>query len=204
MILLCSGGTRVFSAGASFDELLNIATQEEAIHFFSGFAHVLNAMRSCSKLIIGKIQGRAVGGGVGLIAGVDYAIATQNADIRLSELAVAIGPFVVGPAVERKIGLSAFTKLTLQPATWHSAKWAYEKGLYHQLCPTIEQLDICIENFITTLCSHSPTALKFIKSSLVSDSHHWQTLLFERAKISASLVLQPDARAILETLKNKK
>ena len=161
-------------------------------------------MRLCPKIIIVRIQGRAVGGGVGLIAGADYAIATQNSAIKLSELAVAIGPFVVGPAVERKVGLSSFTKLTLEPTTWHSAEWAYQRGLYHQLSPTIEELDKQVTQIAYDLCSYSPKALETIKESFVGDIKHWQTLLFERAKVSANLILQPDARCILEQIKKKK
>ena len=133
VIILRSGGEKSFCAGASFDELSVIKDKEEGLKFFSGFAKVINAMRTCPKFIIGRIQGKCVGGGVGLAASVDYAIATEKAEIKLSELAVGIGPFVVGPAVERKMGLAAFSQLSIDSSSWRSAEWAAVKGLFAEV-----------------------------------------------------------------------
>ena len=130
VIVLKSDGEKAFCAGASFDELLQIKTEAEGLQFFSGFAHVINAMRKCPKLIIVRIQGKCVGGGVGLAAAADYAIATEKADIKLSELAIGIGPFVVGPAVERKIGVAAFSALSIDATMWRNSEWAKKKGLF--------------------------------------------------------------------------
>ena len=141
VIVLKSEGEKAFCAGASFDELVEIKSEAEGLKFFSGFAHVINAIRTCPKFIIGRIQGKCVGGGVGLAAAVDYAIATDGADIKLSELAVGIGPFVVGPAVERKIGTSAFSLLAIDATMWRNAEWARKRGLFAELHPTAEQMD---------------------------------------------------------------
>src|ERR1043166_5138137 len=141
VIVLCSGGDKVFCAGASFDELAAIQNAEQGLQFFSGFAHVINAMRACPKLIIVRVHGKCVGGGVGLVAAADYAIATEGAEIRLSELAIGIGPFVVGPAIERRIGTSAFTQLAIDAGMWRSAQWAGRKGLFAEVHSKTIEMD---------------------------------------------------------------
>jgi methylglutaconyl-CoA hydratase len=130
VIVLQSGGDRTFCAGASFKELVNISDEDSGKSFFSGFANVINAMRSCPKLIIGRIQGKTVGGGVGIIAASDYCLATKYAEIKLSELNIGIGPFVVGPVIERKIGLSSLSQISLNPSKFFTASWAKNNGLY--------------------------------------------------------------------------
>lgn len=110
VIVLKSKGEKGFCAGASFDELISIKDRSTGKQFFSGFANVINACRKCPKFVVGRVQGKAVGGGVGLASAVDYCFATTAASVKLSELAVGIGPFVVGPAVERKIGVSAMSQ----------------------------------------------------------------------------------------------
>ncbi len=140
VIVLRSAGEGAFCAGASFDELMAITNEVEGKKFFSGFAHVINAMRKCHKLIIGRVQGKTVGGGVGLIAATDYTIASESASIKLSELAIGIGPFVVGPAVERKIGTSGFAQLAIDATEWRSSEWAKRHGLYSEVhATTLEQ-----------------------------------------------------------------
>src|SRR5215211_4028792 len=133
VVILRSAGEKAFCAGASFDELSHIDNEKKGFQFFSGFADVINAMRKCPKFIIGRIHGKCVGGGVGLAAAVDYAIATEGAEIKLSELAIGIGPFVVGPAVQRKLGLSSFSQLAIDATLWRNADWARRKGLYSEL-----------------------------------------------------------------------
>ena len=113
ILVLQSGGDRTFCAGASFDELIAIDNPANGKAFFMGFANVINACRKCPKFIIGRVQGKAVGGGVGVASAVDYCLATKFAAIKLSELAIGIGPFVVGPAVERKLGLAVMAQLAI-------------------------------------------------------------------------------------------
>ena len=156
VIILRSAGEKVFCAGASFDELAAIQNAEQGLQFFSGFAHVINAMRTCPKFIIGRIQGKCVGGGVGLAAAADYAIATEEAEIKLSELAIGIGPFVVGPAVERKIGTSAFTQLAIDATMWRNADWARRKGLFAEVHLTSEGMDESLSRLANTLLHSSP------------------------------------------------
>src|SRR5688500_12233728 len=160
VIVLKSSGDRTFCAGASFDELVAIKTQEEGIAFFSGFAHVINAMRKCPQFIIARIQGKCVGGGVGIAAAADYAIAAEGADIKLSELAVGIGPFVVGPAVERKIGLSAFGNLAIDATMWRNAEWAKRKGLYSELHASIDDMDESVQRLSYNLAHSNPQAME--------------------------------------------
>jgi methylglutaconyl-CoA hydratase len=199
IIVLQSEGT-TFCAGASFDELLQIDNFSDGKQFFSGFANVINAMRNCSKLIVGKVQGKAVGGGVGIIAACDYAIATTKADVKLSELTIGIGPFVIEPAVSRKIGQTAMGELTLAGNEWKSASWAFEKGLFAKLVQP-EVLDSALEKFASQLASYNPDALAEMKQVLWQNTSHWSTLLYERAEISGKLVLSAFTKKALEGFK---
>lgn len=199
IIVLQSEGT-TFCAGASFEELLQIDNFSDGKQFFSGFANVINAMRNCSKLIVGKVQGKAVGGGVGIIAACDYAIATTKADVKLSELTIGIGPFVIEPAVSRKIGQTAMGELTLTGNEWKSATWAFEKGLFAKLVQP-EDLDAALEKFASQLASFNPEALAEMKKVLWQNTAHWSTLLYERAEISGKLVLSAFTKKALEGFK---
>jgi methylglutaconyl-CoA hydratase len=201
VIVLKSSGTGVFCAGASFDELLAVSNLDEATKFFSGFATVLNAMRQCSKIIIGRIQGKAVGGGVGIVAACDYAFATNESAIKLPELAIGIGPFVIEPAISRKIGKGAMTELALDTKQWKSAVWAEKKGLYCSLFETIEDLDLAVFNQATELANYSLEALAEIKKALWEGTENWDTLLYERAAISGKLVLSDFTKNALRQIK---
>ncbi len=203
VIILRSAGEKAFCAGASFDELKTIKDKEQGLHFFSGFAHVINAMRTCPKFIIGRIHGKCVGGGVGIAAAVDYAIAVEAVEIKLSELAIGIGPFVVGPAVERKIGLSAFTQLAIDAAMWRNADWARRKGLFAELHPTIEGMDESIQRLTNTLMQSSLVAMAEMKKAFWKGTEHWDKLLIERAAVSGKLVLSEFAKKAMEKFKAK-
>jgi methylglutaconyl-CoA hydratase len=203
VIILRSAGEKSFCSGASFDELVAIQSEEEGLKFFSGFAHVINAMRNCPKLIIGRIQGKCVGGGVGLAAAVDYAIAAEAADVKLSELAVGIGPFVVGPAVERKIGTSAFSQLAIAAAMWRSADWARKKGLFAELYPAIEEMDEAVTKLANTLVHSSPEAMLEMKKIFWKGTENWDQLLLERAAISGRLVLSEFTKEAIGKFKMK-
>ncbi len=189
LIILRSAGNKAFCAGASFDELISIKDLDTGKVFFSGFAMVINACRKCPKLIIGRVQGKAVGGGVGIASAVDYCFATQKADVKLSELAVGIGPFVVGPAVERKIGLSAMSQLAINATEWQTAKWAYSNGLYASLSDSEEMMDEEIERLVNQLAKSSPEAMAQLKKIFWQGTDNWDTLLADRAGISGTLVL---------------
>ena len=203
VIILKSGGDRTFCSGASFDELTAINTQAEGTHFFSHFAHVINAMRKCPKFIIGRIQGKCVGGGVGLAAAVDYAIATNKAEIRLSELAVGIGPFVVGPAVERKIGTAAFSALAIDANMWRSTDWAKRKGLFAEIHETIEEVDEAVDRLANTLAHSNPEAMAAMKKIFWKGTEHWDELLHERAAISGRLVTSDFTKNAIAKFKAK-
>jgi len=189
VIVLQSGGDRTFCAGASFKELVNISDEDSGKTFFSGFANVINAMRICPKLIIGRIQGKTVGGGVGIIAACDYSLATKYAEIKLSELNIGIGPFVIGPVIERKIGLSSFSKISLNPTRFFAASWAKDNGLYTEVFENISELDLAVQTFAEELCSFNQEAMNEIKKLFWRGTDHWDTLLLEQAKISGRLVL---------------
>jgi methylglutaconyl-CoA hydratase len=203
VIVLRSTGSKAFCAGASFDELIAISDLETGKVFFSGFAQVINACRKSSKLIIGRVQGKAVGGGVGIAAAVDYCYATSNADVKLSELAVGIGPFVVGPAVERKMGLSAMSQLAINATEWHSAKWAYDKGLYAQLFDSEDDMDEEISRLATVLAKSSPEAMAELKRVFWQGTEHWDQLLSDRAAISGTLVLSDFTINAINAFKKK-
>ena len=201
VIILRSAGEKAFCAGASFDELIAIKNEKEGSEFFSGFAHVINAMRLCPKFIIGRIHGKCVGGGVGLAASVDYAIANEAAEVRLSELAVGIGPFVVGPAVERKIGVSAFSQLSIDATLWRNADWARRKGLFAELHTTTEEMDESIQRLADTLSHSNPDAMTEMKKIFWKGTEHWDHFLFDRAKISGRLVLSEFTKTAIEKFK---
>lgn len=201
LIVIKSEGNRTFCAGASFDEFLAVETAEQGFDFLSGFANVINACRTCPCIIIGRVQGKAVGGGVGLASAFDYCFATQYSSIKLSELAVGIGPFVIGPAVERKIGRVAFSQLTLQPKKFESAAWAMEKGLYQQVFSTAEEMDEAIESMVDELSTYNPEALAEFKKILWEGTDHWGELLAERARLSGRLAISDFAREAMSAFK---
>jgi methylglutaconyl-CoA hydratase len=201
VIILRSEGEKAFCAGASFDELMAIENMQQGKLFFSGFANVINAMRNCKKLIVGRIQGKTVGGGVGLAATCDYIMATEAAAIKLSELSIGIGPFVIAPAVERKIGVAALAELTLAAHEWRNAYWAQEKGLYSRVFETIKDMDKEMLVFSEKLASYNPDALFEMKKILWKNTENWETLLQERAAISGELVLSDFTKNALKKFK---
>lgn len=203
VIVLQSKGDGAFCAGASFDELIAIENYEEGKHFFMGFALVLNAMRTCPKLIIVRVQGKAVGGGVGICAGGDYVIAHESASIKLSELALGIGPFVVGPAVKRKIGISSLSALSIDANSWNEAEWAREKGLFSKVCGSNNELDKKVATLAEQLSGYSPEAMKELKTMFWKSTDHWDSLLEQRAEISGRLVLSDYTRKFIEEFKKK-
>lgn len=203
VIIIRSTGNKVFCAGASFDELISINDLKVGKSFFSGFAQVINACRKCPKLIIGRIQGKAVGGGVGIAAATDYCLATKNAEIKLSELAVGIGPFVVGPVIQRKMGLSAMSQLAINATEWRTADWAMRRGLYSDIFLTEEELDSEIDKLANTLANSNPEAMAKLKSIFWEGTDHWDTLLSERAEISGTLVLSDFTVNAINSFKKK-
>jgi len=203
VIILKSAGERAFCAGASFDELISIDNLETGKVFFSGFANVINAARKCPKLIIGRVQGKAVGGGVGMASAVDYCMATKFASVKLSELAVGIGPFVVGPAVERKIGTSAMSQLAIDATEWQTAQWAKDKGLYTEIFDSVEEMDSAVEKLATTLSKSNPEAMQMLKTVFWQGTENWDELLVERAAMSGKLVLSDFTRNAINKFKKK-
>jgi methylglutaconyl-CoA hydratase len=203
VIILKSAGEKTFCSGASFDELVAIKNEAEGLKFFSGFANVINAMRKCPKFIIGRIQGKCVGGGVGIAAAVDYAIATDKAEVKLSELAVGIGPFVVGPAVERKIGTAAFSALAIDATSWRSSDWAKKKGLFAEVHETIEGMDESVYKLANTLTNSNPAAMAEMKKIFWKGTENWDDILKERAAISGKLVLSDFTKKAINKFKAK-
>ncbi len=201
VIVLQSGGDRTFCAGASFKELVNISDEDSGKTFFSGFANVINAMRICPKLIIGRIQGKTVGGGVGIIAACDYSLATKYAEIKLSELNIGIGPFVIGPVIERKIGLSSLSQISLNPTKFFTSSWAKNNGLYAEVFENISELDLAVQTFAEELCSYNQEAMNEIKKLFWRGTDHWDTLLQEQATISGRLVLSSFTKEKLNKFK---
>jgi len=194
VIVLRSEGEKAFCAGASFDELVAISDVRQGTEFFSGFAGVINAMRKAPKFVIARVQGKAVGGGVGLASAADYTLAHVSASVKLSELAVGIGPFVVGPAVERKIGTAAFSQLTIDASSWKDAGWAREKSLYAEVFETHETLDEAVNRLSSTLAQSNPEAMLMLKRIMWEGTDHWDQLLLERAAMSGKLVLSDFTR----------
>jgi len=202
VILLKSAGEKAFCAGASFDELVSINDLETGKVFFSGFAGVINAMRKAPKFVLCRVQGKAVGGGVGVASAADYTFGTKEAAVKLSELAVGIGPFVVGPAVEKKIGNSAFSQLSIDATTWYSAEWAREKGLYTSIHETLEEMDAAIDELAEKLSQSNPEAMALLKGVFWEGTEHWDKLLSDRAELSGKLVLSDFTRKAIAKFKS--
>jgi len=203
VIVLRSAGDKAFCAGASFDELITIANEHEGLNFFMGFANVINAMRKCHKLIIARVQGKSVGGGVGIVAAADYAIATETAEVKLSELTIGIAPFVVGPVIERKMGLSAFSQLAIDGGKWRTADWARRKGLFAEVHTTSETLDDAVDVLSNMLAHSSVEAMQELKKVLWHGTEHWDQLLKERAGISGRLILTKYAKDAIQKFKER-
>ncbi len=203
VIVLKSKGNRTFCAGASFDELASIEDFQTGKEFFMGFANVINACRKCPKLIIGRVQGKAVGGGVGVASATDYCFATKFASVKLSELAVGIGPFVVGPACERKLGLSGMSQLAINATAWRSADWARENGLYAEIYDNIEVMDEAIASLAKQLVNSNPEAKRLLKKIFWEGTEHWDELLEKRAEISGQLVLSDFTKNAIAKFKKK-
>lgn len=188
VIVLKSEGAGAFCSGASFEELRSISTQKDGDKFFSQIAEVLLALRSSPKFVIGRIQGKAVGGGVGLVSACDYLLAHESASLRLSELALGIGPFVVGPVIERKIGHANYAYMSID-ADWRDATWAKQAGLYTEIFKDVAALDGAVDSLAAKLAACSPEAMKELKRVLWEGTEHWEKLLPQRATISGKLVL---------------
>lgn len=201
VILLRSEGEKAFCAGASFDELVAIEDLDSGKAFFSGFAKVINAMRRCPQPIIGRVHGKAVGGGVGLIAACDYVFATETAAIRLSEITIGIAPLVIAPAVERKAGTSGLAELSLAPTQWKSAYWAQDHGLYAKVFENAGEMDKALDSYTAQLGAYNPEALAMLKKALWTNTDHWDELLDERAAASGSLALSPATKKALAKFK---
>lgn len=201
VVVLKSRGEGAFCAGASFDELLAISDPDEGKRFFMGFANVLNAMRTCPKMIITRVQGKTVGGGVGIAAAADFTVAAADASVKLSEISLGIGPFVVGPPIGRKIGTSAFATLALDAKSWYSAEWAYEKGLFNKLVSSPQELDEAVQSLAGSLASANPEALRELKEITWQGTGHWHSTLEQRAEISGRLVLSGFTREFIEKFK---
>jgi methylglutaconyl-CoA hydratase len=203
LIVLKSEGDRAFCAGASFDELLSVSNLEEGKVFFGGFAKVINAMRRCPQPIIGRVQGKSVGGGVGLISACDYVFAVEAASIRLSELSIGIAPLVISPAVERKIGKAALAELAFAPTEWKNAYWAKEKGLFSKVYEEVKEMDKEMDFYLQKMSSFNPNALSEMKRVLWEGCDHWDALLMERAEQSGQLALSHETKKSLTAFKNK-
>ncbi len=203
VIVIRSQGDGAFCAGASFDELLSISDLEEGKSFFMGFANVLNAMRTSTKFIIARIQGKVVGGGVGIAACADYTFAHTSASVKLSELAVGIGPFVVGPAVGRKIGVGPFTTMSVDARSWYDAKWAETNNLYSQVLGSVEEIDKAIAKLAGELALSNPHAMKELREIQWHGTGHWGATLEQRAEISGRLILSEFSKKFIEKFKEK-
>lgn len=203
VILLRAAGT-AFCGGASLSEMLNIKTEKQGIAFFSGVANLLLAMRRCPKFIVARVHGKCVGGGLGIAAAADYAIAVEEAEIKLSELSIGIGPFVVGPAIERKTGLSSFSQLAIDAGNWRNADWARRKGIYAELHPNTGSMEESIARLTNSLSHYSPEAMAEVKKMIWNNTQHWEQLLTERAAISGRLIMSAGAKKFLDKFRESK
>ena len=200
VIVIQSFGDRAFCGGASLAEMKTLQTLEEATAFFMGIADLINTLRSLSKFVIGRVHGKVVGGGVGLVAACDYVLAKSTAQIKLSELSIGIGPYVIEPVVSRKIGGTAFAQLSLDAHQWKSAAWAEDKGLYHALFETQVELDLAVKTNAERFASYPEKAVKTLRKLHWKETEHWDQLLPKNAAITGKLALQETTKNILKKL----
>ncbi len=198
IILLKSAGDRTFCAGANFRELAAIETLENGKSFFSSIAQIILAIKNCNKIVIGRAQGKAVGGGVGLLAATDYCVGTKWSEIRLSELSIGIGPYVIEPSISRKIGTAGFSKLALEPTQWHSPSWAMDQGIYNHVFDNSKSMDEYLEGYLKTMTAYDSTALKNMKHLIWQNTDHWNEILDARALQSAKLLLSEQTQTFLK------
>ncbi len=203
VIILKSGGDRTFCAGASFDELIAVDSPERGHEFFMGFANVINAMRKAPKFIIGRLQGKAVGGGIGLASATDYCFATKFSAIKLSELALGIGPFIVSAPIERKMGLSAMSQMGINAGEFYSPEWCREKGLFNEVFDDAESMDKAVDELAQKLAAYNPEAMEEMKKVFWTGTDHWDELLADRAKTSGKLALSEFTKSFIQQFKNK-
>lgn len=202
VIVLRSEGTGPFCAGASFDELTAIRDAAAGKEFFSGFARVVMAMVRAPKFVLTRVHGKAAGGGVGVVAASDFSVAVRGASAKLSELAIGIGPFVVGPCIEKKIGLAAFSAMTVD-ADWRDSEWCERHGLYSRLLASVGEMDASLDALAATLARSNPDAMARLKQVFWAGTEHWESLLAERAAMSGSLVLSDFTRRAIEQFKSR-
>lgn len=193
VIVLRSGGGGAFCAGASFDEFRGVKDAAAGKKFFSGFARVILAMIRAPQFVVVRVHGKTAGGGIGLVAAADYAIASPEASLKLSELAVGIGPFVVGPVIERKLGLAAMSAIAVD-ADWRDAEWGRAHGLYAEVTANAAELDPRIAAFATKLAGYNPEAVHRLKAIFWAGTERWEELLAERAELSGTMVLSEYTR----------
>ena len=203
VVLLRSAGA-AFCGGASFTELLQLQNEKTAIAFFNGVANLILAMKRCPKFIVARVHGKCVGGGLGIAAAADYAIAIEEAEIKLSELSIGIGPLVVGPAIERKTGVSAFSQLAIDAGNWRNADWARRKGIYAELHPNLESMEESITRLTNSLTHYSPEAMAEVKKMIWHNTEHWEQLLPERAAVSGKLIMSAEAKKFLDKFRENK
>jgi methylglutaconyl-CoA hydratase len=197
VIVLRSEGGSTFCAGASFDEFRAVSTPAEGKEFFSGFARLILAMIRCPQFVLGRVHGKAAGGGIGIIAACDYSFALETAAVRLSELAVGIGPFIVGPVIERKVGPGPFAAMAID-TEWRDAAWCERHGLFSRVFDTTHALDAVLNVTASRLASSNPEAMLRMKRMFWSGTEHWETLLFDRASMSGELVLSDYTKRAIE------
>lgn len=202
VIVLRSEGTGAFCAGASFDEMKAIADAHNGREFFGGFARVILAMIRAPQFVVARVHGKVTGGGVALVAAADYSIAVNDASLKLSELAIGLGPFVIGPVVERKVGLGAFQALAID-ADWRDAAWAERHGLYSRVVDDAKDLDKALEKLLEFLSLANPEAIKQLKLAFWSDTQDWGDLMDRRAAISGALVLSAHTRTAIEKFEKR-
>jgi len=200
VLVLQSAGARAFCGGASLSEMKTFRNLEQATAFFMGFANLINRIRELDKFIIARVQGKVVGGAVGLVAACDYALALETAQVKLSELSIGIGPYVIEPAVTRKIGLTAFRHLSLDAHQWKSAQWAQAQGLYNTLCQTEEDLNAAVKQTALRLGGYARKATATLRTLHWKETAHWKTLLPKNAEITARLALEDETQKILKKL----
>ena len=163
-VVVLSGAGKVFSAGADANWMAKMVgySRQDNVDDATRMAEMFLALNTIPAAVVGRIHGAALGGGAGLTAICDIAVAEESAVFGFTETKLGILPAVISPYVLPKIGQSAARELFLTGMRFSAAR-AKEIGLVHAVV-TAAELDRTVEMYIKELLSASPTAIAAAKA----------------------------------------
>lgn len=163
-VLVLRGSGKNFCAGADLNWMSRMVsyTRDENIRDSSLLAKMFALMNDCPVPVVGRIHGAAIGGGVGLVAVCDVAIASSDTKFGLSEVKLGILPAVISPYVIAKIGETHARALFLTGERFEAER-AMRIGLVHRVVDSVAELDAAVYETVTQLKTSGPEAVRECK-----------------------------------------